>query len=85
MGRDLTRRRRGVELEFGSGGAVASLSSLLLFAEVVGEYLFRVAGLEVDAIDDAMARPPMSSWLMSRLKDSSSTLARLQNNKRTDH
>lgn len=76
MGRDLTRRRRGVELDLGSGGAVASLSSLLLFAEVVGEYLFRVAGLEVDAIDDAMARPPMSSWLMSRLKDSSSTLAR---------
>lgn len=55
---------------------VASLPSLLLFAEVVGEYLALAAGLEADATDDAMARPEMSRLLMSRLKDSS-TLARL--------
>lgn len=57
--------------------AVASLRNLLLFAEVVGEYLALPAGLEADATDDAMARAEMSRLLMSRLKDSSSTLARL--------
>lgn len=57
--------------------AVAFLFSLLLFAEFVGEYLALAAGLEADATDDAMARPEMLRLLMSRLKDSSSTLARL--------
>lgn len=56
--------------------AVAFLFSLLLFAELVGEYLALAAGLEADATDDAMARPEMLRLLMSRLKDSSSTLAR---------
>lgn len=56
---------------------IAFLPNFLLFAEVVGEYLALAAGLEADATDDAMARPDMLRLLMSRLKDSSSTLARL--------
>jgi nitroreductase len=83
MGWDRTLRRRGVELGICSEGAavaVASLSSFLLFAEVVGEYSVWIAGLEADATDDAMARPEILRLLMSMLKDSSSTLARLGSN-----
>jgi hypothetical protein len=74
----LPRRRRGVELDLGSGGGGTSLSIFLLFADVVGEYLVRTAGLEFDATDDAMTRLPISRLSMPRLKDSSSTLARLR-------
>lgn len=59
---------------------IAFLPSFLLLAEPVGEYLALAAGLEADATDEAMARPEMSRLLMSRLKDSFSTFARLQRN-----
>jgi hypothetical protein len=66
----------GLDASSGEAVVLASLPNFLLLAEFVGEYI-ALAGLEADATDDAMTRPEMSRLLMSRLKDSSSTLARL--------